>query len=656
MADVKIVVSLDGKAATEAAKRLDDEVRKLGGGAGVAGKETGLFGQKITGLIPSFTAASIAADIIRSGFRFLKNEVRETIEAAIEAEKANKALDSALLITGRGAAQLGDHFKAYAEELMKVTIYDDEAIKSAQALMLTLARLDRDGMDQATRGAIGLASTMGMDLGSAATVVAKAMAGNVGILGRYGITISETLPLEEKRAELLKKLEVLFGRATAETQTFGGQLSQLKNRWGEIQEAAGGFLTSQRGVIELLNKGSQAILDYLMMDEMLARATGRQVENENRLADRLGKAAAAAGWQYGAMSKLIEMYGGITPALIKAITHEEYGVKIKNAYIQALRDERIAWERNAAIRKKAEEGTNDLAISYKLLDTAIDSINWGRHRVAFQALLDSLYPVEKVIEGTLPAVNKLSKEYQILSRMGLLVQKTNPWAKMQEDVQRYSETAGAALGGLDAVIQQGSANRMIALDNEYSKRLALINASITDEDSRQQAIAKLDDEFAAKRKKAAHALGLSAKAIAISNAIISTHEAAAKAMAQGGFILGIPWAAIIEALGWIQVGLIAAQPIPLAKGGYFKRETVLAGRDADYRLADNAGHEEIVSPVPMMRSIVREELTRLVPAMAGSFTLMGGIHIHTDRQVDGAAIFRELEQQARIRGFRLGGT
>jgi L-2-hydroxyglutarate oxidase LhgO len=80
----------------------------------------------------------------------------------------------------------------------------------------------------------------------------------------------------------------------------------------------------------------------------------------------------------------------------------------------------------------------------------------------------------------------------------------------------------------------------------------------------------------------------------------------------------------------------------------------MPGRDGNTYLG---GEEvpEIMSPVPMMRSIVREELTRLVPAIAGgSFTLNGGIHIHAEGRVDGNMIFRELEAQARLRGFRIG--
>ena len=55
MSDLKFKVILEGSAEFAAAtKRLDDEVKKLGTGAGAAGKAAGGFGQELTSrLIPA---------------------------------------------------------------------------------------------------------------------------------------------------------------------------------------------------------------------------------------------------------------------------------------------------------------------------------------------------------------------------------------------------------------------------------------------------------------------------------------------------------------------------------------------------------------------------------------------------------------------------
>jgi len=706
MADIKYTVTVDDKGAVTSTKRLDEELSKLGKGAGETGKQTQAFGQKMTGLLPTFTAASLAADAIRGTLRGMKNAIFDTVGAAFAQEDADSALRASLELTGRTIAGNYDHYKKFAEAQQLVTKFSDDEVQAAQNLLLQMTRLDQQGIDRATKGAMGLASVFKMDLQAAASLIQKAMEGNFGALGRYGIRVKETGTLEEKRADLLRQLDGLYGRATAATGTFSGKVGLLKNAWGEAQEEIGKAVTQNKGVQDLLQtvmntlreftpeikEYVSGIAGFLSGIASVTKATLEAIDDVRTAVGGMRSDVSEADAAWDNLSKKLGGFSGIVTAVggqIKRIgqyskeSRDEaasLGEKLwasfnavgERATLAAIAAGKFGKDAQAAFKVVGGEGlklaeslgvvkgkvnevgnaNKNLAVTYKLLETAMDAMPWGKHRAEYQALLDYLYPVEKVIEGILPPVTQLTKKIIEQARALGLMPKASPWVKMEEDVQRYAATAGAALGALDLVIQQGTANRMISLDNEYSRRLALINASVTDEDARQQAIAKLDDEFAAKRKKAARALGLSTKAIAISNAIIYTHEAAAKAMAQGGFILGIPWAAIIQALGWIQVGLIAAQPIPLAKGGYFKRETVLAGRDADYRLHPG----EIVSPAPMMRSIVREELTRLVPAMAGSFTLMGGIHIHTDRQVDGATIFRELEQQARIRGFRLGGT
>lgn len=60
---------------------------------------------------------------------------------------------------------------------------------------------------------------------------------------------------------------------------------------------------------------------------------------------------------------------------------------------------------------------------------------------------------------------------------------------------------------------------------------------------------------------------IASRAMYIAQAIINTELAATRAMAEGGFILGIPMATAIRALGYASVGLIAGQTIASFEGG-----------------------------------------------------------------------------------------
>ena len=54
---------------------------------------------------------------------------------------------------------------------------------------------------------------------------------------------------------------------------------------------------------------------------------------------------------------------------------------------------------------------------------------------------------------------------------------------------------------------------------------------------------------------------LTNQGISMAQAVINTEVAATKAMAEGGFVMGIPMATAIRGLGYTSVGMIAAQTI-----------------------------------------------------------------------------------------------
>ena len=163
-----------------------------------------------------FASGAIVAELVMKAFHGMTSEVGSCITGAIESEKAEKSLEAALGITGRTVEGNIQHYLDFAQAQMKVTTYDDEQIKSSQALLLQLTRLDQEGIDRATKGAMGLASTMGIDLHSATMMVTKAMEGNYGALGRVGIRVGENLTAEQKQASMLDQLEKLYGRSTRE--------------------------------------------------------------------------------------------------------------------------------------------------------------------------------------------------------------------------------------------------------------------------------------------------------------------------------------------------------------------------------------------------------------------------------------------------------
>jgi hypothetical protein len=226
-------------------------------------KQVGTIGSKFSGLWKQVAAGVGVTWAIGKGFQQLTSFISSSVKEAAYAERIDKALAAAIETTGRNIEAYLPYFQQRASALQKQTIYTDEAIKETQALLVQLTKLDREGIDRATKGAMGLASVFGIDLTSAATIVAKALSGNYAALSRYGIKVKETATEGEKQAEILTKLEVMYGRATRETDSYSGATARLKNVFSELKEKLGEAITKNELVRDAIKRTAEIIEDQI---------------------------------------------------------------------------------------------------------------------------------------------------------------------------------------------------------------------------------------------------------------------------------------------------------------------------------------------------------------------------------------------------------
>jgi hypothetical protein len=161
----------------------------------------------------------------------------------------------------------------YAGELQNLTKFDDDTIISAQAVMATFTQVRGEVFKDALTSALDLSTVLKQDVQSSVVQIGKALNDPIrGItaLSRVGVTFSEqqkemirTLvrsgdTMGAQRV-ILQELQREFGGAAfAAGSTFGGQLTQLQNAWGDAMEAIGfglqdlmiGFFPELRGNIE----------------------------------------------------------------------------------------------------------------------------------------------------------------------------------------------------------------------------------------------------------------------------------------------------------------------------------------------------------------------------------------------------------------------
>ena len=626
MADIKYVIDVDEKGATSGVKKFDQTLNDLETSSGKAEKaHTGLWKQVALGAI-AWQAATKAA-------RFLVDTIKDSIAAAMEQEKVDRALAASLEITGRPVEALVSHFKDYASALQKATIYGDEEIEKVQTLLVQLTNLDKDGLDRATKGTIGLASVLGMDLNAAAQLVSKAMSGNASMLSRYGIQIDATKSKEEQRIEVLDKLEKFYGRATADTETFSGRLAQLKNKYGDLLEVAGAYITSNTKILISLQRLADETLFYLTLKDRLAKQQQSQEQTEKNLWKNIWEATYAIGFESKAILDLSKKHDGNVFAVMRAISTDKQYLPLKEALNKVRRSELEQFEVLRKELREAERGTNkftdategaakeqakqnklikEFEAAMKKADKVVEDWNKDIKKVdsGTAAFNDTLRATKTYFNGAQFAAFAADEMFRrFAANSSKSANKvSSDWAEaitsIQEKLDTWGQYANQAILAVDAVINRSYQNKALKLDADYQRQLENIKNSKMSEQEKQEAITALESEYNMKRREMARQEAQAKKFTEIATTTINIASAVVAAL-KAGPIIGPILAAMIGALGLKQLMLIKSTPIPLAKGAIFKQPTFLDSERTGqkYQVAE-AGEAEIISNARQLREAI----------------------------------------------------
>lgn len=204
-------------------------------------------------------------------------------EETSAAEFASAQLNAALKSTRNVAGQSVEALNAHARALAQVSIYDDDAITGAQALLLTFTKLSGDTFPKATQAVLNVATAMGTDLKSAAIQVGKALNDpilGISALARSGIQFTEAQKLMiqqlvesnqlmEAQTIILGELETQFGNsAKAASETFGGALKKLSNDIGDALTLTGDGVSIATKSVQYLStvvRGLRQFFDQVML-------------------------------------------------------------------------------------------------------------------------------------------------------------------------------------------------------------------------------------------------------------------------------------------------------------------------------------------------------------------------------------------------------
>lgn len=239
MVDVaRLQIEIDSSGVVKADDRLD----RMNKTARTSEKRTSALGAAWKSFGSVLTVGAVAM-----GFRSI-------LRATARAQESQAQLAAGLASTGGVSGQTMASLQALADELQRTTVFGDEVVEAAEAILLSFTNIADDAFPRTVKAAADVAVRMGVDLRSAVVQLGKALnepVQNLGALSRAGIQFSkdqkelirnlwETGRTAEAQRIILAELERQYGgSAQAARDTLGGAIQALTNSWGDFKEAIG---------------------------------------------------------------------------------------------------------------------------------------------------------------------------------------------------------------------------------------------------------------------------------------------------------------------------------------------------------------------------------------------------------------------------------
>jgi hypothetical protein len=245
------------------ARQMDTALAKSQSTTGKLVSAMGLTEEAAAKLGHAFGALSAVAAV-----GFLGHKL---VEETIAAQNAMAQLEAAVLATGGSAGRTVAQMDELSLALQKQTTFSDEAVKGAEAILLTFNKIKGDNLDRATVAVTNLATRLGKDLPEAALQVGKALQDPVeglNALTRLGIRLSQsqkdaiqdlvdTGHAAQAQGIILTELEHRYaGAAEAARNTLGGALKGLANDFGDLFEVSRGGTS---GVVDAIHGLDSAV-------------------------------------------------------------------------------------------------------------------------------------------------------------------------------------------------------------------------------------------------------------------------------------------------------------------------------------------------------------------------------------------------------------
>lgn len=403
--------------------------------------------------------------------------------------------------------------------------------------------------------------------------------------------------------------------------TVEGDLYQRMNKLAIISDKV-------NGVMYKYVKGKMVAIDYT---KLLAEETRSEVDVNSELTKEFEK-------QLIARRKLLDE---------RVELEDEYANKV---FEQHANDIEILDKKYREELLRAEElGADKLTIE-KWYQTE-------KQRIIDQATYEYEADKRKEVEEAQKTADRIAEIDKELAQTRIELEREVA-EERREKVSSVFNFIDGAFRGLGDVISGFSANRMAEIDNWEQREIEAVQNSMLSEEEKQKKTEEIEKKAELRQKAFKRKQAVVDKALGMFNVVINTAQAIMKGYASLPPIAAEVNAAIVGALGTLQAGVIAAQPIPLAEGAYLKGSeagiyTNLAERNTD----------EIVFPVEKGIDIMANKLASKLAMPEQSpvqSSRIRDVHIHISSMIPDDAVVkkvgREIERVMSFDRQRLGAT
>ena len=190
-----------------------------------------------------------------------------SVKSAFDQEKGIRQLDTALQKVGTSYEQQKAQIEAVVAAQQNKTNFGDEEQRDALRELILVSGNYDDAM-KALVPTIELAAGKEMELGAAATLVARAISGEESALNRYGVSV-------EKGADSTEVLSAIMAKFQGQAEAAADPTTQLKNRMGDLFQVFGSALLPViETLVPLIEKMVRRMIEWTEAHPNLTRVLG----------------------------------------------------------------------------------------------------------------------------------------------------------------------------------------------------------------------------------------------------------------------------------------------------------------------------------------------------------------------------------------------